>query len=93
MSASKPKTVRLSHALCDAGAIRAKELGYTTLTALIEGLLRYDCLTRSKHGVTICWAKLSPVDQDSLDAKLFERTLVQKGMKAAEAAKVDWKEL
>lgn len=93
MSASKPKTVRLSHALCDAGAHRAKELGYASVTALIEALLRYDCLCRSAHGVTTQWAKLTPEEQDLLDAKLLVRTVSGRGMKSADAAKVDWRDL
>lgn len=39
------------------------------------------------------WATLSPVEQDALDAKLFEGTSSKNGMKAAEASKVDRQEL
>lgn len=93
MAASRTRTIRLSHALADAMELRAKELGYPSATALVEALARYDCLCRSSHGVTKNWALLTPVQQDALDAKLFERTLLKKGMKAAEAAKVDWQAL
>lgn len=93
MAASKPKTFRFSHALSDAIQLRADELGYPSATALMEALARYDCLCRSSHGVTIQWAKLTDVEQDELDGKLLARTLQQKGMKAAEAAKVDWRTL
>ena len=93
MSASKPKTFRLSHALADALELRAKELGYKSATALIEALARYDCLCRSSHGVTRAWANLSDVDQDALDAKLLARVLHGDGMTAKEAASVDWKSL
>lgn len=93
MSASRTKTVRLSHDLFDACALRAKELGYPSVTALIEALIRYDCLTRSKHGVTINWSRLPPLDQDSLDSRLLGRTLRKEGMTAAQAATVDWRTL
>ena len=93
MSASRTKTFRLSHDLAAAMELRAKELGYATGTDLIKALARYDILCRSSHGVTTQWAKLTLEEQDLLDAKLLARTLQQKGMKAAEAAKVDWKSL
>jgi hypothetical protein len=93
MSASKTKTIRLSHDLADAGSLRAKELGYESVTALIEGLLRYDCLCRSSHGVTTQWAKLTGAQQDEIDGKMLARVLERKGMKAAEAASVDWRKL
>ena len=93
MAASKPKTFRLSHALSDALELRAKELGYKSATALIEALARYDCLCRSRHGVTTQWAKLSEVDQDTLDAKLLERVLRGDGMNAKQAADVEWRML
>lgn len=93
MAASKPRTFRLSHALSDAIELRAKELDYPSATALIEALARYDCLCRSSHGVTTAWAKLSEMDQDALDGKLLDRVLRKKGMKASDAAKVDWRTL
>lgn len=94
MSASRPQTVRLSHALADALALRAKELGYKSMTALVESLARYDVLCRSKHGVTKGWADdLTAEEQDLLDAKLFTRAKEGKGMTAAQAAKVDWRTL
>lgn len=93
MSASRTKTVRLSHDLADALEIVAKRSPYKTLTALIEGLGRYHCLTNSRHSVTTKWATLSAEDQDALDAKLLARVLRSDGMTAAEAAKVDWRNL
>ena len=93
MAASKPRTFRLSHALSDALELRAKECGYTSATALIEALARYDCLCRSRHGVTSKWAELSDVEQDTLDAKLLARVLAKKGMTAKEAADVEWQML
>ena len=93
MAASKPRTFRLSHALSDALELRAKECGYTSATALIEALARYDCLCRSRHGVTTQWAKLSEVDQDTLDSKLLARVLRGDGMTAKEAAGIDWRML
>lgn len=93
MSASRTKTVRLSHDLADALEIIAKRSEYKTLTALIEGLARYHCLTNSRHTVTTKWAKLTPAEQDELDAKLLARILRGDGMTAADAAKVDWRTL
>lgn len=93
MAATKTKSFRLSHALADAMELRAKELGYESGTDLIKALARYDCLCRSAHGVTTQWAKLALEEQDLLDAKLLVRTKEKKGMKAADAAKVDWREL
>lgn len=93
MSASKPKTIRLSHDLADAGSLRARALGYDSVTALIEGLLRYDCLTQSSHGVTVKWSRLPDGQQDEIDAKMLARVLEQQGMKAADAAVVDWRNL
>ncbi len=93
MSASRTKSFRFSHALADAIEHRAVELGYASGTDLMKALARYDCLCRSAHGVTKQWAQLSPVEQDLLDAKLLVRTKDGRGMKAAEAAKVDWREL
>lgn len=93
MAASKTKTFRLSHALSDAIELRAKQRGYPSATALIEALARYDCLCASTHGVTTKWAKLSPEEQDALDAKLLARVLRGDGMTAKEAANVDWKAL
>jgi hypothetical protein len=37
--------------------------------------------------------KLPPVEQDELDEKLLARTLAKKGMKAADAAKVNWRDI
>ena len=93
MSASRTKSFRLSHALADAMEHRAKELGYASGTDLVKALARYDCLCRSAHGVTTQWAKLSLEEQDLLDAKLLVRTREGRGMKAADAAKVDWRGL
>ncbi len=93
MPASRTKTFRLSHALADALDLRAKELGYGSATALVEALARYDCLCRSRHGVTKQWAALPPVQQDDLDSRLLARVLKQQGMTATEAAKIDWKML
>jgi hypothetical protein len=93
MPATRTKTFRLSHALADALELRAKELGYGSATALVEALARYDCLCRSRHGVTKQWAQLTPTDQDDLDARLLSRVLKQQGMTAAQAAKVDWRML
>lgn len=93
MSASRTKTVRLSHDLADALEIIAKRSPYKTLTALVEGLARYHCLTNSRHTVTTKWAALSAEEQDELDAKLLARVLRGDGMTAVEAAKVDWREL
>ena len=39
------------------------------------------------------WALLPDLDQDDLDSRLLARTLAKKGMKAAEAARVDWRGL
>ncbi|WP_395753783.1 hypothetical protein [Prosthecobacter sp.] len=93
MPATRTKTFRLSHALADALELRAKELGYGSATALVEALARYDCLCRSRHGVTRQWAQLPPAEQDDLDARLLARVLKKHGMTAAQAAKVDWKML
>lgn len=93
MSASRTKTFRLSHSLADALELRANELGYKSATALVEALARYDCLCRSRHGVTKQWAALTPVQQDDLDARLLARVLKQQGMTATEASKVDWRML
>lgn len=93
MSATRTKTFRLSHALADAIELRARELGYASGTDMMKSLARYDCLCRSSHGVTKQWAKLNLEDQDALDNKLLKRVLEKDGMTAAEAAKVDWKNL
>jgi hypothetical protein len=93
MAASRTKTFRLSHSLADALELRASELGYKSATALVEALARYDCLCRSRHGVTKNWAQLNLIDQDDLDARLLARVLKQQGMTATEAAKVDWRML
>ena len=93
MAASRTKTFRLSHSLADALELRASELGYKSATSLVEALARYDCLCRSRHGVTKNWAQLNLIDQDDLDARLLARVLKQQGMTATEAAKVDWRML
>jgi hypothetical protein len=93
MPASRTKTFRLSHALADALDLRARELGYASATALVEALARYDCLCRSRHGVTKQWAALTPVQQDDLDSRLLARVLKQQGMTATEAAKIQWQML
>ena len=93
MAASRTKTFRLSHSLADALELRASELGYKSATALVEALARYDCLCRSRHGVTKNWAQLTLIEQDDLDARLLARVLKQQGMTATEAAKVDWRML
>ncbi|SKB07915.1 hypothetical protein SAMN02745166_04813 [Prosthecobacter debontii] len=93
MSASRTKSFRFSHALADAIELRAKQLGYASGTDLIKGIARYDVLCQSSHGVTKEWAKLSPEEQDLLDGKLLVRAIRQKGMRAADAARVDWRDL
>ena len=93
MAATRTKTFRLSHSLADALEHRAKSLGYSSATALIEGLARYDCLCNSSHGVTIQWSHLTAVEQDLLDAKLLDHVIEKKGMTAKEAAGVDWRTL
>ncbi|WP_395741163.1 hypothetical protein [Prosthecobacter sp.] len=93
MPATRTKTFRLSHALADALELRAKELGYGSATALVEALARYDCLCRSRHGVTKQWSQLTPTEQDDLDARLLARVLKKHGMTATQAAQVDWRML
>ncbi len=93
MAASKSKSFRLSHCLADALEIRAKKLGYPSATALVESLARYDIACGSTHEVTTKWAKLSPEDQDMLDAKILARVLKGEGMTAAEIANADWRTL
>lgn len=93
MAATRTKTFRLSHSLADALELRARELGYSSATALVEALARYDCLCRSRHGVTRQWAQLTPVQQDDLDARLLARVLKKEGMTATQAASVDWRGL
>lgn len=73
--------------------IRAAQLGYPSSTAYVEGLARYDILCQSKHGVTILWSMLSCEDQDWIEKQLLERLKAGKGMRATEAAKLDWKTL
>ncbi|HYF35047.1 MAG TPA: hypothetical protein VD994_07125 [Prosthecobacter sp.] len=93
MPASRTKSYRFSHALAEAFELRAKLLGYKNGTDMIKGLGRYDCLCQSAHGVTKEWANLTLEEQDLLDAKLLNRVKEGRGMKAAEAAKVDWRKL
>ena len=93
MSASRPKTFRLSHPLVEALELRSAHLGYRSATELIEALCRYDCATQSAHGVTTTWAKLTPQEQDELDERLLERVKAKRGMKATEVAKIDWRDL
>ena len=73
--------------------LRAKETGYKSWGAYLKGLLRYDALCRSTHSVTIAWSELPLEDQDKVDAKLLARAQKGQGMRAAEAAKVDWRTL
>ena len=56
-------------------------------------MIRYDALCRSTHSVTIAWSELPLEDQDKVDAKLLARAQKGQGMRAAEAAKVDWRTL
>jgi hypothetical protein len=86
MSASRTKTIRLSHALYEGIELMAKQQGYPTATALFEGMARYALLTQAKHAVTLPWAHLPPAVQDQLDAALLVLLIARRGMKAAEAA-------
>ena len=64
------RSLKLSPDLDEAIERRAKALGYASLSAYLKALARYDCLCRSRHGVTKNWADLTPVQQDDLDARL-----------------------
>lgn len=91
--ATRTKSFRLSYDLATALELRAKRLGYASLSDMMKGLGRYDVLCQSSHGVTLEWSKLSLPEQDELDAKLLARALEGKGMKASEAAVTDWRAL
>lgn len=93
MSASKTRSFRLGHDISDAADLRAKQIGYKSSTGYIKGLIRYDILCQSSHGITTLWDLLTAEEQDQLEAKLLARALSRQGMTAKEAATVDWKTL
>lgn len=91
--ASRLKTYKIGPDLDDAAELRAKEIGYPSGAAYLKALLRYDVLCRATHSVTVPWSQLPLSEQDKIDKKLLERAKQGKGMRASEAAKVDWRKL
>lgn len=66
--ASRPRTVKFSPDLDEAMDILAVRLGYGNRNALMKGLARFACLVEGKHDTTLPWSKLSPSEQDKIDA-------------------------
>ena len=91
--ASRTKTYKIGADLDDAADLRAKEIGYPSGAAYLKALLRYDVLCRAKHSVTVPWSQLPLSVQDEIDKKLLARAKEGKGMRATEAAKLDWRRL
>lgn len=94
MAASRVKTYRVRHNLADAIELRAQQCGYPSGNAYLVGLAQYDCLCQAGHNVTKTWVdSLSPEEMDILEAALLRRVQERKGMKAKQAATLDWRTL
>ncbi|WP_038164863.1 hypothetical protein [Verrucomicrobium sp. BvORR106] len=78
---SKPRTVRFPEALGEALEIRAKQLGYASLSDYIKALVRYDLTVQGPHEATLPWSKLSPSEQDKIDENLLALTKRGKGVR------------
>lgn len=69
---SKSRSIKVPHAISDAGENRARALGYTSLNAYIVGLLRYDLLVRCSHHLMLPIARMRMEDQDKIDDRLLD---------------------
>lgn len=74
MAEAKPRSFKLPADLDAAASLRAKALGYRTLTDYIRGLIRYDLLVQGAHTVTLPISHMPLSEQDRVDAKLLRLT-------------------
>jgi hypothetical protein len=65
------RSLKLSPDLDEAIERRYRALGYSSLSAYLKGLVRYDLLCQGPHTMTQPWASLPLADQDKIDAKLL----------------------
>lgn len=69
---SKSRSIKIPHAISDAGDRRARALGYASLNAYVVSLMRYDLLVRCSHILTLPVARMRIDDQDQVDDHLLK---------------------
>lgn len=72
--ASASRSLKLPPDLAEVAELRAKQLGYPSWNAYVKGLIRYDAMVQGSHDVTLPLSRLSPVEQDKIDARLLDNT-------------------
>lgn len=65
------RAFRVHHDLSTALELRARELGYPSVSALILALCRKDIYEREEHGKAQQWTALSWDKQDRIDGELL----------------------
>lgn len=65
-------TFKTSPDLETAIKIRAKALGYSSVSAYLKGLVRYDMMVQGPHTLTLPYATLPLAEQDAIDAKMLK---------------------
>jgi len=88
MAHSRHVAAKLPPDLSDAAAMRAESLGYSSLSAYLKALIRYDLLVQGPHTVTLPISHLRPEKQDAIDAKLLEYTKSGVGERGQLLAKI-----
>ena len=69
---SKTHPVRLPDDLAEVAKNRAKTVGYSSYSAYIKGLIRYDALVQGPPQITLPWSQLPLDQQDKIDAELLD---------------------
>ena len=79
--ASATCSIKLSPDLDEAVKLRAKNLGYASLSAYIKGLMRYDLMVQGQHVITRPYSHLRLEEQDQIDGKLLGLTKTGVGVR------------
>jgi hypothetical protein len=64
-------TIKTTPDLDEAIRMRARSLGYPSVSAYLKGLARYDMLVQGPHTLTLPWSTLPLAQQDEIDAKVL----------------------